>query len=450
MPMSDATSAARTAAERLSEAIRFKTVSSVDANKVPRQEFMAFQAWLALAYPRVHAELARETFGPWALLFRLPGRDPGLKPILLLAHYDVVPAENPELWRFPPFDGRIEEGYVWGRGALDVKNTLISVMEAMEGLLAAGFRPERGVLIAFGGDEEVGGSRGAASIAQRLAAYGIEAEYLVDEGSIIADGLLPFMKRPAALIGLSEKGFLNLSITVAGKSGHASMPGSSTAAGRLSRALAYLESHPFPARLSKTLERFLKAASPHASLGLRFAFAFPKAFWPFIRASFARHPRTDALIRTTQAITMLKASPKENVLPESAQAVVNIRVMPGERIAATVERVRRLMRRFGAEVEIYHPEHMNEAMAESPDSGPAYAAILAALKATMPEAVPIPFLVTVGTDTNHYEKAAGAIYRFMPVVLDSRELAGIHGVDERISIENLEREIAFYRALISG
>lgn len=448
--MSDASSAVDAAAGRLSEAIRFKTVSSVDVNKVPKQEFMAFQAWLALAYPRVHAELARETFGPWGLLFRLPGRDPALKPVLLLAHYDVVPAEDPELWRFPPFDGRIEEGYVWGRGALDVKNTLISVMEAMEGFLADGFKPERGVVIAFGGDEEVGGSRGAASIAQRLAAYGIEAEYLVDEGSVIADGLLPFMKRPAALIGLTEKGFLNLSITVAGKSGHASMPGRSTAAGRLSLALAYLERHPFPARLSLTLVRFLKAASPRAGLLLRLVFAFPRAFWPLIRASFGRNPRTDALIRTTQAITMLRASPKENVLPESAQAIVNLRIMPGESIAGTTERVRRLMRRFGAAVEIYHPEHMNEPMAESPAAGPAYEAILSALAAASPEAVPMPFLVTVGTDTNHYQKTARSIYRFMPVMLDSRELAGIHGVDERISIENLGREIAFYRALISG
>jgi carboxypeptidase PM20D1 len=445
------TSAAKSdAAKRLSEAIGFKTVSSVDANKVSLQEFMAFQAWLTLAYPKVHAAMERETFGPWGMLFRLRGRNPALKPIILLAHYDVVPAENPELWRFPPFEGRIEEGFVWGRGSLDMKNTLIAIMEAMEGLLGENFVAERGVIIAFGGDEEVGGSRGAASIAQRLAAERVEAEFLLDEGSAIAQGIYPFMKIPIGLIGLTEKGFLNLSITIAGKSGHASAPGKSTAAGKLARALTRLEQRPFPTRFTATLSLFLKKCSRHVPFFLRPFFAFPRIFWPILSSYFSKNPKTDALIRTTQAITMLQASPKENILPESAQAVVNLRIMPGESIAGTLKRVRDLMRPFGARVEIYHPEHMNEAMDESPECSPAYEAIVAALKATMPEAVPIPCLVTVGTDTHHYEKITDNIYRFSAVVLDSRELASIHGVDERVSIENLLREIAFFRTLISS
>jgi carboxypeptidase PM20D1 len=243
---------------------------------------------------------------------------------------------------------------------------------------------------------------------------------------------------------------LNLSITVAGKSGHASTPGKSTAAGKLARALTRLEKRPFPARFTATLGLFLQKCSPHVPLFLRPFFAFPRIFWPLLSAYFSKNPKTDALIRTTQAITMLQASPKENILPESAQAVVNLRIMPGESIAGTLERVRSLMRSFGARVEIYHPEHMNEAMAESPERSPAYEAIVAALRATMPETVAIPCLVTVGTDTHHYEKITGNIYRFSAVVLDSRESASIHGVDERVSIENLSRQIAFFRTLISS
>lgn len=437
-----------TAAKRLSEAIRFRTVSSVDAGQMRVEEFLSFQAWLTLSYPRTHAACERETFGPWGLLLRLPGVNPALKPLLLLAHYDVVPAEDPESWTYPPFGGRIADGYVWGRGALDVKNSVVSIMEAVEGLLAEGRKPERGILIAFGGDEEIGGSNGAASIAKRLADMGMEPECLIDEGSVIAQGFLPFLKAPAALIGLAEKGFLNVALETRGAGGHASMPGRGTAAGRLARALAWLERRPFPARLTSTLALFLKSLSPHAPTFLRAAFAFPRLSWPLLTALLSASPRTDALQRTTQAITMLQASPKENVLPLAARAVVNLRTLPGESTRDATERLRALLSPFGVCVDVFHPEHMNEAMGQSPVDVPAYRAIVSALKEAVPEAVALPFLTTVGTDTHHYSGLTDRIYRIMPVILDEGEIGRIHGTDERISVENLGREILFYRSLI--
>lgn len=438
------------AAMRLSEAIRFRTVTSSDLSRTDRQEFLSFQAWLTVSYPLCHARMEKETFGPWGVLLRSPGSDPSLKPILLLAHYDVVPADDAELWLFPPFEGRIAEGYVWGRGALDVKNTVVSVMEAAESVFASGIVPERGFIIAFGGDEEIGGEHGAASIGARLAAYGIKPEFAIDEGSVISTDILPFLKRPAGLIGISEKGFLNLRVEMKGRSGHASMPGRSTAAGALARAVVRLESRPFPARMTRVIRLFLRACSPHAPFFLRPAFLLPRLFWPLIRMFFSRDPRTDALIRTSQAVTMLEASTKENVLPESASAVINIRVLPGQSNASAIARVRKSLAPLGAELCVQHPKQQTEAMAVSPTDVPAYADVVEALRRSVPEAVPLPFLGTVGTDTSHYAHLTGNIYRLMPLVLDAGELSRVHGVDERISLENLAREILFYQCLISG
>ncbi len=438
------------ASRRLSEAIRFKTVTYSQAGKTEVQEFLAFQAWLTLAYPRVHQAFERESFGPWGILLRLSGSNPHLKPILLLAHYDVVPAAEPELWSHHPFEGRLADGFVWGRGSLDVKNTLVSIMEALESLLSQGFLPERGIILAFGGDEEIGGDQGAASIGRRLKELGIEPEFLVDEGAVIVKDMLPFLKRPAALIGISEKGFANIRLEVKGKSGHASMPGRSTAAGALATAVGRLEAHPFPARMTQTLKLFLKAWSAAAPWYIRPIFALPSLFWPIIVHFFSKNPMTDALIRSSQAVTMLEASAKENVLPERAHAIINLRLLPGEGLEWALSRLRRLLGGSGAQISFHQPEHQNEAMAESPVDSLGYRLVCAALKLAAPQALPMPFLVTVGTDTHHYAHLTPHIYRIMPLILSAADLAGIHGVDERISEENLGREIAFYRALIAS
>jgi carboxypeptidase PM20D1 len=438
------------AARRLSEAIRFKTVTSSDPARTDHREFLAFQAWLSLAYPLCHSLMERETFGPWGILLRLAGSDATLRPMLLLAHYDVVPADGPEGWRFPPFSGSIEEGYVWGRGALDVKNTVIAVMEAMEACLAGGEKPRRGVIIALGGDEEIGGGQGAASISRRLESLGIEPEFVLDEGSVILPAMGAFIKRPVGLIGISEKGFLNLSITVRGRGGHASMPGRRTVAGDLARAVAKLEANPFPARMTPVLRLFLRACVPYLPFYMKPAFFLPRLFWPVLRLAFSKEPGTDALIRTSQAVTMLEAGSKENVLPDAAAAVANVRVLPGESCAGAAARIARLLEPLGASVEYCHPAQAAEAMAVSPIDGPAYACLVDALRVAAPEAVAIPFLVAVGTDTIHYSRLTDRIYRLMPVILDGDEQKRIHGRDERISFDNIARETAFYASLISA
>jgi carboxypeptidase PM20D1 len=228
------------------------------------------------------------------------------------------------------------------------------------------------------------------------------------------------------------------------------MPGRRTVAGDLARAVAKLEANPFPARMTPVLRLFLRACVPYLPFYMKPAFFLPRLFWPVLRLAFSKEPGTDALIRTSQAVTMLEAGSKENVLPDAAAAVANVRVLPGESCAGAAARIARLLEPLGASVEYCHPAQAAEAMAVSPIDGPAYACLVDALRVAAPEAVAIPFLVAVGTDTIHYSRLTDRIYRLMPVILDGDEQKRIHGRDERISFDNIARETAFYASLISA
>jgi carboxypeptidase PM20D1 len=225
------------AAGRLALALRFRTVSQEDPDQFAGDVFQAFQAWLAETFPRVHASLQKGTVGGFGLLFTWPGSETALRPVLLMAHQDVVPV-NPETepdWTHPPFAGEIAEGHVWGRGALDDKSSLMGILEAVEALLAAGFQPRRTLYLAFGQDEEIGGTQGAARIAGLLRSRQVRLEYILDEGGFVAKGLIPGVAAPVALVGIAEKGYLTLELSVAGEGGHSSMPERQTTIGILSR-----------------------------------------------------------------------------------------------------------------------------------------------------------------------------------------------------------------------
>jgi carboxypeptidase PM20D1 len=438
--------AAQTPEEHLAATLRFETLSHQSAEDFDAAPFVALHRWLAGAFPHAHAVLEREVIGGASLLYRWPGSDASLAPLLLASHLDVVPVPDPETWTHPPFAGVVADGFVWGRGALDDKVGVVGTLEAVDRLAREGFRPRRTVWIAFGHDEEVGGEAGAGAITARLAATGRRAWLSLDEGfAIVEPSERSIAEVPLALVGVAEKGFLTLRLTARGAGGHSSVPPPSTAIGRLARALVRLEESPLPARSDGIVAEMLRTVAPHTSGIRRFVLAWPGVFGPLIRAQLAADPSTNAMVRTTTAITMIDGGVKANVLPREATARVNFRLLPGDESAEVIEHVRRAMDDPEIEIAV---ETANEASAVSDPGSPAFALLAEVIRESVPDAVPAPALVLGGTDTIHYGKLADAAFRFLPVRFDPVDLERVHGRDERISIENVRLAVDFYERLL--
>lgn len=437
-------------AEKLSQLVKFRTVSSFDPEEEDDGPFAALIAALPELFPLAHTRLERICIGSRGIVYRWQGTDPSLKPAIFCAHFDVVPASETDAWDEPPFSGAIRNGYVWGRGTQDIKVQLACILESAEQLAAKGFQPQHTLYFAFGGDEEVGGTRGAGAIAKWFSKQHIHASWVIDEGSPVGQGLVGFVRKPLALIGIAEKGYADIIIEAQGQGGHASMPPRHTALGAVAHALAAIEDNPFPARLTKTTDGFLAALAPHAIAPYKQIFALRRVLSPLILKAFSAMPSTNAMVRTTCAATMAQASPKENVLPTLAQAAVNVRMIPGMSSAEVVEHFNLLASPFGAKAYIKFPEHMVEASEESSTSSEGWIAIAKAVSEAFPEAVPAPFLFTASTDTKHYRALTDDIYRFTPLVQTQEDIAAVHNVNEKVSIENLERCVRFYRSLMQG
>lgn len=438
--------AAETPEARLAEAVRFETISHQDDADFEQAPFDGFQAWLAASYPKAHAALALERVGRASLLYHWPGRDPSLAPFLLASHQDVVPAADPDSWTHPPFGGVIADGFIWGRGTLDDKAGVVGILEALEGLVADGFTPERGFWVAFGHDEEVGGEQGAAAIAALLAERGIRPWFSLDEGMAIAEpGATSFSEKPMALVGVAEKGYLTLRLTARGAGGHSSVPPASTAIGRMARAITRLEAHPLPARTEGVVSDMLRALAPSSS-GLRgLVLRWPGLFGPVIESQLVSEPSTNAMVRTTTAVTMIDGGIKANVLPREVNARVNFRLLPGDSSEFVIEHVRAAI--IDPEIEI-QIETVNEASPVADVTSDAFAMLSEVIVAQAPGSVVAPALVVGGTDTRHYATVTPNGFRFLPIRFALEDFERVHGRDERLSIENLHFAIEFYERLI--
>ena len=444
-------------AARLAHAIGFRTltVTARDPSTDPAlPPLLAFWDFLRREFPLSARHLHWEAISELALLLTWePGRGEAAPAILLYAHADVVPAGDESAWSHGPFSGDIADGFIWGRGALDDKNALLAGLEAVEGLLAEGFTPARTVYLAFGADEETDGERGARVIAQALAERGMRLACVFDESSIISHGSIPFIKKPIAMIGVAEKGFANVEIIVRGKSGHAAMPGRHTAAGALSAVVAAIERRPFPLRLTGTVARFFRSLAPHARGPLGLALRFLRPLWPLLRGVLAADPAVATLFRTTQAVTILRAGDKANVIPGEARAVLNLRTLPGDTAESARLRVDRLSRRhlpsgFTLETGFLASTEASDPVPEKPLGRDLWQAVSESIAEIAPDAIVAPFMAIMLSDSRKFAAIADAIVRFLPVVLDPGEVTRIHGVDERISFENYGRMIAFCRSVI--
>ncbi|MEZ4452840.1 MAG: M20/M25/M40 family metallo-hydrolase [Nannocystaceae bacterium] len=434
------------AIEHLAAAIRLPTIAGSDGRG---EDFRALHELLIRAYPCFHRVTRREAIGEYGLLHTWPGVDEAAAPVLLIAHLDVVPVADPSVSAAPALRRRGRGGAIWGRGSIDDKGGLIALLEAAEALCLAEFRPRRPLLFALGDDEEVGGA-GARAIAEALRAREIRPIVALDEGMVIVDSAVPGLERPLAPIGVSEKGIVTLRLAVSESGGHASMPPPQTAAGLLAAALVRLEADPFPLALRAPTRDLFEAVAPELGLGRRGIFGTLWLFEGLITRTMVAADRTRALLHTTTAITILEAGVAANVLPTRAEALVNLRIHPGETVASTIARVQAVIDDPRVEVTIDDTEPMSEPPPIARADGPGFAAIAAAVRGAIPDAVVAPSLAVATSDSRHYQGIVGDIYRLRPIHLSAEEIAAIHGIDERLPVAEFVREIRIDAAILRG
>ena len=439
------------AAERLSEAIRIKTISWGPGLAVESKAFRDLHSFLEQEYSVAHTVLKREVVNEFSLLYTWPGSDPSLEPILLTAHLDVVPIERgtEDLWRNDPFSGLIDDdGMIWGRGALDDKLSVLGLFEAVEVLLRQGFTPQRTIYFGFGHDEELEGE-GAKAIAEKikLKEPGPPLAFVLDEGSIIGVGLVPGVEKPVAMIGVAEKGYLSIRLIAKSEGGHSSTPPQETAVGRLARALDRLQNNRLPAELRAPVSDMLAALAPEMSTGQGLAVENQWLFGGIIASMLTEDPTSNAMVRTTTAPTIIKGGQKDNVLPQEATATVNFRILPGDSIASVRRHVEEVI---GDPLVTVEPimESASEPVPPADIASDSYRMVQLTTRQIFPETVVVPALVVAATDSRHYQGVTDNIFRFLPVTLDGERLAGIHGNNERLETSSYERLIAFYVQLM--
>ncbi len=441
----------RTAAlARLTRAIQFRTISYGEGAAHEPVEHDAFVAWLAQTYPRMHDSLRREVIGGRSLLFTWSGSDPSLAPLLLMAHYDVVPVEpgTESKWEQPPFSGAVAGGFVWGRGALDDKTSVIALGESAERLLAEGFRPARTIFFAFGHDEELGGLAGAAQIAKVLAARGVRLHAVIDEGGIVAQDGMPGLARPIALVGIAEKGSASVELLASGAGGHSSMPPPRTQVGAIAGAVNRVQNEPFPAHVRGATAEMFRWVAPEMPFARRLVMANLWLFAPLLDTQARDLPPLNAMLRTTTAPTMISGGVKDNVIPANARAVVNFRILPGDTVDSVVAHVRGAVGDEAVRVRLLYdgqdPSAVSDPRAEQ------FRTLQRTIAQSFPNMLVAPYLVVGATDARHFQPLSRNVYRFLPARFEQADLARLHGTNERIAVDDYFGAIRFYRTLIAN
>ena len=441
------------ASARLGAAVRFKTIASLDDVDASAAEFAGLHAHLQASFPKAHAVLKRELIGKYGLVYTWAGSDATAPGIGLMAHQDVVPvAPGTEGdWQQPPFSGAVKDGFVWGRGAWDDKGNLMSMLEAVEMLAATGFRPRQTIYLMFGQDEEIGGQRGAMQIARLFKERGIRLQFVIDEGLLITEGLLPGLSRPAALVGVAEKGILTLQLTATATPGHSSMPpaqAGQTAIGMLSVALARLEDQQMPLAVRGLSRDMFETLAPEMSGVNRVFLSNLWLFKPLVERQLAKGAATSASLRTTTALTVVSAGNVENVLPGRANATVNFRLLPGDSSEQVIDHVTQVV--SNPSIRIDKSPVLAEASKLASTEARGYQLIHKTLRQLHADVVVAPGLMLGGTDSRYFDGVAENIYKFSPVRARPEDLKRFHGTNERISSANYIELIQFYHQLISN
>jgi carboxypeptidase PM20D1 len=439
------------ATERLARAVTFKTISYQDPTDFDGAEFDGLHAFLAESFPRVHATLTREKVSNWSLLYTWMGTDPALKPIVLMAHLDVVPVVpgTEGDWEHDAYSGAITDGFIYGRGTMDDKSSAMAILESVEKLIEQGRQPVRTIYLAFGHDEEVGGALGAAAIVELMKSRGIAPEFVLDEGGVIVSGAMPGIEAPVATVGVAEKGYMTVKLTVNVDGGHSSQPPRETAIGIMSEAITRLQDRQMPGGIDGLSADMLAHVGPEMPFGLRIAMGNLWLFAPIIERQFAASPVMNAFLRTTTAPTIIQGGTKENVLPPEVSAIVNFRILPGDSREDVVDHIVRVVDDERVAVEPFMDQAV-EASKVSPSEGPHFELIERTIREVAPGTVVTPYLVIGATDARKFEVICDNVYRFLPMPILNDDLKRMHGTNERIAIETYATMLQFYHRLIEN
>lgn len=437
--------------ENLSKAITYKTISRRNSEETDWAEFERFHKFLDEAYPLISSNLEKEVVPPANLIYRWKGKDSSLDPIALCAHQDVVPISEgtEDDWSHDPFSGDDDGEFIWGRGALDMKNHLICVMEAVETLLEEGFEPERDVYLLFGDNEEVVASKdnGATAIMNTLKSRGIHLDAVLDEGGAMlpvnVKGILE--NKYLAGIGVAEKGYADIEITVCAKGGHSSQPPKHTALGRLANVIKDLEDNQFKASFSDSMKSLFDSISRECTYPVRLITCNLPVLFPALLQVCKLIPPAASMVRTTTGVTMASGSPAANVLPQRASITVNFRAMPGTSTDDIIKHIRKVVRDKDIEIKVLNKK---EPSSFSPTDSRSFKIIADIAKSIAPNAIVAPYLVMGGTDSCYYEPICQNIYRYAPFKIDTSLLLCTHGTNERLPISTMADGLTFFKKYI--
>ncbi|PIF44481.1 carboxypeptidase PM20D1 [Chryseobacterium sp. 52] len=458
---------------RLSGGLKIPTVSTGSLGEFNYAPFDQFKEYLKASYPLVYQNTENDEVNQHALVFRLKGSDSTLEPILFLSHIDVVPPGDADVknkeqnifrpddkplppvskvaedWDFEPFSGTVANGRIYGRGAIDMKGMLFSLMESMNQMIKNKQAPKRDIYLAFGFDEEVGGQKGAMQIAEHFKKKGLSFDAVYDEGGLIMQkGNVAGIDSDVAVVGCAEKGFLSAKIKVKGLGGHSSMPPMESAIGKAAIIMQRLEDHQMKPTITPLIKNFFDNIGGAMPFSSRLAISNQWLLKPLLLSKLTKSNTTNALVRTTTALTMMKGSDGTNVLSPEVEFVVNFRLLPGDSVKDVEKHIAKATEGF--EVEVEEIDNTREASAVSPTNTKAYQLIEAGVKEIHPGAIVTPYLTMAGTDAAKYQIVSKNIYRFMPIKINSSEQQSIHSTNEYVSIENYLKMIHYFEYMMKN
>ncbi len=425
--------------QNLSKAIQYPTISFGEEVPVDSITFIGFHKFLEATFPLTHATLSLKKINTYSLLYTWEGSEASKKPIIFMSHQDVVPVDEPTLkdWEAGPFEGKISKTDIIGRGSMDDKASLIALLEAVELLLEESFKPSQTIYLAFGHDEEVGGSKGAAEIAKYLKSKDVQAAMTLDEGGFLAENMVPGIDKPIAMVNLAEKGFASFNLIVKTQGGHSSQPPKENTIGMLAQAIVNLENNQLPYKLVKPIDYQFEYIGAELPFLKKLAFANPWLFEKRILESLNAH--------TTTAPTIIQGGVKNNVIPTVASATINFRILPGETIASVKQHIENSI---SNKIEVVPVGFLTNPSPVSRIDSEVYAILEKTIRSMFPNSIVVPGLVGGGTDARYFYEISDDVYRFYPIRVQPESMTRLHGIDEKISKDNYKEIIEFSYHLI--